>query len=558
MLKLAEFLDEISALPPQTINEVQKEILIMTSRSAVAKCLLYSIVLFLALAAPSAYAQAGVPQGYMQYPSGNLVVGSTITFTCTVSDVGNAPPSEFANGITVSGPDGYVSHGGTAVAEGGQDIVTYKTTLPYGGTYQTWCLGGLAEENTVTFTVSAAPVGVQGLLYPKYVVVGVTYAPPGNGSGAVSTVQYTGTTAVGSTTTKGSSFSNDVGFSVSFQNGVGTPGGATLAGGNVSLTATESTDYTQTSNNSTSITVSKSTSTAYTTNGYPTTFPITSGAAPNINPASIAAGSTINPHDWDVIQVWLNAEQFFTAFPATSTTPVTFQLNGYAYDPTDLAGPDVYPIQVGCLNGDFTVAYCSTQQGVLNRAWVTSEMSPSTGAAGTAAGCPETAQSPSICPKTQDAYNILHSDLLAYNPGDSVYTLLNGTPLPSTTSDGRFTQFAYPPNPVDYEPGQTEGYTLTQMNTQTESNGGSSQVNEKISVSEKISAGFLGLVKSSITFTESDTMNWTNTWLNSLTTTQTVQDAFTIKGSNPPNYVPGEFIVYQDNQLGTFMFYPSN
>jgi hypothetical protein len=186
-------------------------------------------------------------------------------------------------------------------------------------------------------------------------------------------------------------------------------------------------------------------------------------------------------------------------------------------------------------------------------------MSPTTSATTTASGCsPQTTDSPSICPNTQDAYNILAADPLAYNPGATPYTLLDSSPLPTTTSDGRYTQFAYPPNPVDYEPGQSLGYNVTQMDTQTESNGGSSQVNEKISVSEKISGGFFDLFKSSITFTQSDTMIWTSTWLNSLTTTQTVQDAFTIKGSNPPNYVPGEFIAYQDNQLGTFMFYPSN
>jgi hypothetical protein len=404
--------------------------------------------------------------------------------------------------------------------------------------------------------------GVQGIIYPKYVVVGVTYAPPGDASGAVSTVQYTGTTSVGTTVTGSTSFANDVGYSVQAQVTGGLPQGITNGStGGVELTKTQSTNLTQTETNSSSITLNKTTSTAYSTNGYPTTFPITSGAAPVANPAAPATGSTINPHDWDVIQVWFNPERVFTVFPATSLSPVIFQWDGYAYDPTDMAGPDVYPIQVGCLNGDFPASWCSTQQGVLNRAWVASEtyplMSPTTRATTTAAGCPQTSESPSICPKTQDAYNILASDPLAYNPGGSAYTLLNSSPLPSTTSDGRFTQYGYPPNPVDYEPGQTEAYTLTQMDTQTESSGGSSEYREAISVSEKVSEGFLGLFNASVTYTFSDTMTWTASWLNTLTTTQTVADAFTIKGSNPPNYVPGEFIVYQDNIFGTYMFYPN-
>jgi hypothetical protein len=223
-----------------------------------------------------------------------------------------------------------------------------------------------------------------------------------------------------------------------------------------------------------------------------------------------------------------------------------------------MAGPDIYPVQVGCLNGDFTAAYCASQQGVLNRAWVSGQISPTTGAAVTAAGCPQTVNSPSICPNTQDAYNILASDPLAYNPGGTPYPLLSSTPLPTTTSDGRYTQFYYPPNPVYYAPGMAESYNVTQMDTQTDSNGGSTSLNEKISVSMNTNASFLGLLKSSLTMSLSDTMNWTKTWLKSLSKTQTEQNAFTIQGSNPPNYVPGEFLVYQDNTFGTFMFYPSN
>jgi hypothetical protein len=487
-------------------------------------------------------------------PVGSLVAGQPELFGC------NAGTGSLAAGTVYFYVLGAGGGTGEATNKSGSSSVTYTFPSLGAGTFEAYCQDGSSVSGLIHFTIAAAPTGVQGLLYPKYVVVGVTYAPPGINS----TVQYTGTTAVGTTTTKGSSFSNDVGFGVSIQNSFDIiPAGATVATGNVTLTTSQSTDYTQASNTSSTVTLSKSTAVAYTTSGYPTTYPITSGAAPNTNPAALTASSTINPHDWDVIQVWLNAEQAFTAFPATSTTPVTFQYNGYAYDPTDLAGPDVYPVQVGCLNGDFTVAYCATQQGVLNRAWVLNEtypeMSPTTSATTTASGCsPQTTDSPSICPNTQDAYNILAADPLAYNPGATPYTLLDSSPLPTTTSDGRYTQFAYPPNPVDYEPGQSLGYNVTQMDTQTESNGGSSQVNEKISVSEKISGGFFDLFKSSITFTQSDTMIWTSTWLNSLTTTQTVQDAFTIKGSNPPNYVPGEFIAYQDNQLGTFMFYPSN
>jgi hypothetical protein len=267
----------------------------------------------------------------------------------------------------------------------------------------------------------------------------------------------------------------------------------------------------------------------------------------------------------------------FTATAPSGSNPATIQWNGYAYDPYDMAGPDVESIPVGCLNGDFSTTYCAQAQSVLNRSWVTTEsveqMSPTTSAIVTASGCsPQTAESPSICPNTQDAYNILASDPLAYNPGGSTYTLFDSQPLPVTTSDGRYTQLSgtNDPNPVQFEPGQTETYNATQMNTQVESNGGSQKYEEKITISAKVSAGFLNIFNDTTTYTNTDDFTQTTTWLNSLTTTQSVADAFTIKASNPPNYVefpglypdgetaPGDFTAYQDNLYGTFVLVPAN
>jgi hypothetical protein len=393
------------------------------------------------------------------------------------------------------------------------------------------------------------PIGTPGMAYAKYVVVGVTYAPPG----VASDVQYTGTTSVGSTSTYSKSFTEGYSIGVSTTWGINIPSGTPTPTGGVTLTIGETNTSTQTQNSSTSVTLNKSTSVSYQTAGYPTTYSPTGTLAPAL------------PDDYDTIQIWLNPELLFTAIPASGSNPATIQWNGYAYDPYDQAGPDVASIEVGCLNGHFTVSYCATQQGVLNRAWVVSEpiqqMSPVTQVAVTAAGCaPQTAESPSICPNTQDAYNILAADPLAYNPGGTPYTLFNSQPLPITTSDGRFTQIsgANDPNPVQYEPGETETYNVTQMNTQMQSNGGSLKLEEKITISAKVNSGFFNIFNESTTYTNTDDFTQTSTWLNSLTTTQTVMDAFTIKGSTPPNYVPGEFIAYQDNLYGTFVLVPSN
>jgi hypothetical protein len=414
------------------------------------------------------------------------------------------------------------------------------------------CVIDFTAESGGQGSAVAAPScvqGVQGLLFPKYVVVGVTYAPPG----ASSDVQYTGTTSVGSTSTYSDSFTEGFSIGVSTTWGIDIPSGTPTPNGGVTLTIGEDNTLTQTQNGSSADTTSKSTSVSYTTAGYPTTNPPNGTLAPSL------------PNDYDTIQVWLNPELIFTATAASGSNPATIQWNGYAYDPYDMDLPDVASIQVGCLNGDFTTVWCSTQQGVLNRSWVTTEpvqqMSPTTSAVVTASGCAsQTAESPSICPNTQDAFNILAADPMAYNPGGSPYTLFNSQPLPITTSDGRFTQISgnNDPNPVQYVPGNSESYNVTQMNTQTESNGGSQKYEEKITISAKVNSGFWNIFNESTTYTNTDDFTQTTTWLNSLTTTQTVADAFTIKGSNPPDYVAGEFIAYQDNLYGTFVLVPSN
>ncbi len=411
-----------------------------------------------------------------------------------------------------------------------------------------------AGEGEGSATESCTP-GEQGLIYPKYVVVGVTYAPPGVGSD----VQYTGVTSVGTTSGYGSAFSNDAGFTVSlsYTLGGGIPSMSTGPDGSVQVKASSSTDYIQTSQSSSAITLTKSASISYRTPGYPTTYSPNGTLAPSL------------PDDFDIIWVWLNAASEFTIFPADpplTTTQVT-QWNGYGYDPIDLPGPDIFPVQVGCLNGDFLTgsfaaaypSYCAAQQGVLNRAWEVGKQSPESGAYTTAPGCsPQTAESPSICPNTQDAYNILEADPLAYIPGGAAYTLLDSSPPPEMTQDGRFTWLASANNPVPYVVGTQPSVVLTQMNTQEESSGGSNEFKQSISFSQTVSTGFAGLWKDSVTYSYIDTISSTYSWLTSLSTTQTVTDAFTIVGSSPPSYVPGEFICYQDNRFGTFMFYPSN
>jgi Protein of unknown function (DUF642) len=503
-------------------------------------------------------------------PAAAQICGAEISISPSSSPIPSGTPVSITvnwGGPVVDTITGNVSLNGTQICvnSGG---CNYTDSNPASGTNTiTWSCtasgigGNGSNSGSTTFTV-AAPAGTQGLAYPKYVVVGVTYAPPG----ASSDVQYTGTTSIGTTSTYSSSFTQGYSIGVTTSWGIDIPSGTPTPPGGVTLTIGETNTLTQGQNTSTTNTTNKSTSVSYQTAGYPTTN------SPNGTPAPAL------PDDYDVIWVWLNPELVFTAYPASGSNPASIQWNGYAYDPYDQDYPDVEGFQVGCLNGDFTASYCASQQGGdstqgfpsgLNRAWVLNEpiqqMSPTTSQLVTAAGCsPQTSESPSICPNTQDAYNILATDPLAYNPGGTAYTWFDSDPLPLTTPDGRYTMITgnNDPNPVQYLPGETETYNLTQMNTQSQSNGGSQKTEEKITISAKVNSSFLNIFNETTTYTNTDDFTQENTWLNTLSTTQTVADAFKIQASNPPNYLdgvaaPGEFTAYQDNLYGTWVIVPS-
>ncbi len=392
-------------------------------------------------------------------------------------------------------------------------------------------------------SASGPPSGIQGFINPKYFVVGVTYAPPGPSS----YVQYTGATSIGNTVQIGSTFSNKVGFSISVSAGIqgwGTGG---------SVTGTSSTDYTQSSNTSTTTTLTKATSLTYKTGG---------------------TGNAYSPvsSDYDVIWLWLNPVVVLTYTAPTSDTPAEVQWNGYGYDTNDPSGtqqPDIYPVLVGWLDGDF--GDDPSVDAVLARSW----------ASGSNYVWPS-GQGPGLTPS--DISQILASDPFAGCTYDNSmldwtncpYATNNfGSHPPSTTPDGRFTLVTVPnnPNPVPYEqagPGNGAGitttYSVNQMNTQSVAQGTSTAFTQEFSMEEVFSAAPFGIgIKT--TLNQSDTLSWTSSWLNTLTTTTTLQQALSLTGPscpadpgpcNPLYAGPGQFDVYQDNQYGTFMFYPTN
>jgi hypothetical protein len=411
--------------------------------------------------------------------------------------------------------------------------VQFNASSP--GTYSGWVrttwtsqYGDQYEADVYsTGTWVASPV--TGYINPKYVILGVTYAPPGPSSN----VTYTNSNFVGNTTTTTDSFQSDVNLTVSVTKDI--KAWSIVGGAAVSVTGSESTDYIQGSNSSSTTTISKQTSVSDKTNG---------------------TGDAFNPvnHDYDTIWLWLNPLLIYTLDP---NNPNSLQWNGYGYDsndPSGTGGPDVFPVQVGWLNGHF--GNSPSIQAVLARSWVTTNEPGMTWPSGEGPGLTST-----------DIATILQADPFA----SGTYTL--PSPLPSTTADQRFTQIAYPPNPIAYTqagPGNGGGITTTYntvyTNTSSVASGASQSFKQAFGIDSKFSGG-TWFAKFTLDIKQSNTLTWTHTWQTTLTTTQTLTDALSITGPGCPQTSPpctplytgpGQFIVFQDNLFGTFMFYPSN
>jgi hypothetical protein len=104
-------------------------------------------------------------------------------------------------------------------------------------------------------------------------------------------------------------------------------------------------------------------------------------------------------------------------------------------------------------------------------------------------------------------------------------------------------------------------YNTVQQDTQSVSTGLSHQFKQAFGASQEFGTSFFGFFNSTTTMTESLTLTWNHSWLDTLTTTTTLTDALSVKGppDPPPSYSgPTQFIVYQDNLFGTFAFVPVN
>ncbi len=379
--------------------------------------------------------------------------------------------------------------------------------------------------------------GVTGAINPKYMIMGITYAPPGQAS----TVTYTDTNFVGNTATLSNSFQNTTSIETSL-----TASGSSTAGGSVcckwaSLSASGSTtsgiSWQQTTTNQYAITVTGQTSTNWKTPGTNNYF------------------SPVN-HDYDIIWVWLNPVIVLTVDSSNpSALPVW---NGYGYDTTDPAnGVEVVGVPVGCLNGDNPPGTnCSQYSYPLSRSWVNNQTYPN-------------GDVPALTPT--DYANILKADPFT-NPS---YTVIDGPgpPTGATTADGRFTHATTPggsTNEIMYyfqeSPQWQDTYTYVYSNSTTASQSAENKTTISWGISDSLAGSFFG-VEITYKATYSGSVALDNKTETSITNTTTNSASATVYGptctgspcnplySGVPPAQPGEFDVYQDNLYGSFMFW---
>ncbi len=396
-------------------------------------------------------------------------------------------------------------------------------------------------------------VGVTGHMNPKFIVVGVTYAPPGH----TSTVSYQNSTSQGTTTTTSNSFAQAYSESVSVTSGQasecdqGNTGSILGFSGGVCVTGTQSTSYTMQSMNSNSISVVNKTSILNKTTGTPNDF------APV-------------DHDYDLVWLWLNP---ITKFNYYTNSPKSIQWTGYGYDMADQPAMEIWPVLLGYLNGNFkksdgTACYaidasCDPEDAqVLARSWV-DKSNPQTWPSGEGPGL-----------TAADLANIAKADPWGANPN---YTVTLAAVNPPTTTDGRFTiapvsgsnsqSFDYKQAGPGNGSGLTQTYTNENTTTTTKSNGNTYTFQEAFGLEEKVGGSFFW-TSVQFDFKQTSTFTWVHSFLLTTNNISDSTDSLSITGPPCPAPPPGpcnplyaglpEFDVYQDNLFGAFMFWGVN
>ncbi len=382
---------------------------------------------------------------------------------------------------------------------------------------------------TQTLTCPAPPV--TGYVDPKYIVVGITYAPPGPSPNTW--VKYTNSTYVGVTESLKNSFTHGSTQTVSLTSDTNIPG--VFEG---KITASQSTSNSQTTTSSSSVT---------------TSVQVQSGEQ------TFGTGNYFAPvnNDYDIIWIWLNPVVIFSI--GSSGPPVW---NGYGFDMNDQSDLDVVGIPLGYLNGDFgpmPEQYLAST----NRSWAANQIWPS--GQGPALTTADFAQVASTDPFSQSSYGASN---IGYAPPpstpDNRFTLsqCNG-------QDGGLTSINYDQGSPNVSAG-IYPCNLIYTNLTTQAQSISNTYSQTFSVDTSFS-GSAFFTKFTLSLNNSNTLSWTTEAQASITNSTTSTASLSVQGPNcnntPPSLTcnpeydaggnePIQFNVYQDNMYGTFMFAP--
>lgn len=477
---------------------------------------------------------------------------------CQFSETGTVPQSEtfvYTNSNFYFLEDPQPSSNGPFSAQWPSEIqdnqyqvdipITFSPTSP--GTYSGSVSATYIEELpnccqpvTITLNINAqwgnpAP----GFINPKYVILGVVYAPPGNSS----TVSYGSNTVVGTSASVGSSFSNQNTFSVSVS------GGGSIFGFTTTQTSTASTSYTEEQDTTSTTAVQQTTTDTQVYDGF-------------LDPVN-----AVN-HDYDKIVVWLNPILQFSTY---TDVPYYATWTGYGFDLNDPTRPDldVQTIQLGCINGDFyTIAEENPGNQYDQQVWSScqSELGSTGRFARTWALTNVDGSSPALTPTLQnssppydfcqqtgtDFYNICQADPFS----DPNYTF---TPPPGgsdTTSDGRFTACwnGACTSAIDFQPGQGYNHGQGYSTTETQSQTAKTTYSQTFAVEDQFKGSWLASL--TVDMKNQNTLTWTHTFESTTNESRGQTASFNIVG--PPEGYTGltSVVPYQDNLYGTFMFWP--
>lgn len=383
---------------------------------------------------------------------------------------------------------------------------------------------------------------VPGYVNPKYVVVGVVYAPPGSNSYA----SYTNSSLVSSTMDITKTFSSSDTVSVSV-----TKKGSLFGFLKGSQTASYSNTLTQQNQDSKSVTLSYTDTATLTLYG--------PGAGTN-NTCYVPGGDYLGvDHDCDVIKVWVNPVQTVT-LTSSGPTSTGVQWNGYGYSELDTTAPiHIVDVLAGCLNGDFSPSnsMCSAALGELQRTWASGEIWPS-------------GQGPGL---TQSDL----SSVLAADPWGSCTpsSPIGSSACPTYSSPGFVLlspQFTLSDQEnIAYQQGSPqEAWTVSTTNTTTQGQESKTTNSQTFAIEDAWEATIFKLALTG-TVKKSQTLEWSNEVNNSTTVSNTFTGTAFISGPAcngipcNPSYPPAgpkygqatEIDIFVDNFFGSFVFVPS-